>query len=137
MRSGDKMSMNIQLTYDSGLLRVTTTGRFSITEAKRTFLEIIDAIKKYSAKTVLLDGREITGKPDIMERFYYGEFAAQAVMNYVIHDRPSHSPVFAYVLRPPVLDPNRFGETVALNRGMVVKTFETLEDATSWLRANT
>ncbi len=41
---------------------------------------------------------------------------------------------FAHVLKEPVLDPQRFGETVALNRGMNVRTFDNLEDALAWLR---
>ena len=40
---------------------------------------------------------------------------------------------FAYVLKEPVLDPERFGKTVAVNRGMLVKTFDNLEDALGWL----
>lgn len=128
------MSMIIQLTHDSGLLRATSTGHFSVPEATRTFLEVIDGIIKYNATKVLFDGREITGEPLTMERFYYGEFVAQAVMNCIISGKISHVPKFAYVLRPPVLDPDRFGETVAKNRGMKVKTFETLEDAISWLK---
>jgi hypothetical protein len=129
LRSVDNMSMNVQLTYDLGLLRATTTGHFSIKEAERTFLEIIDAILKHNARKVLFDGLKITGKPDVMERFYYGEFVAKEVMNCVVGRKISHAPKFAYLLRPPVLDANRFGETVAANRGMIVKTFETLEDA--------
>jgi hypothetical protein len=39
---------------------------------------------------------------------------------------------FAYALEEPVLDPKRFGETVALNRGMNVKTFHNLNDALRW-----
>ena len=30
-------------------------------------------------------------------------------------------------------DPQRYGETVAVNRGMDVKTFETPEEAFEWL----
>jgi hypothetical protein len=32
-----------------------------------------------------------------------------------------------------MLDPARFGETVAVNRGMLVRTFENPEDALGWL----
>ena len=42
-------------------------------------------------------------------------------------------PRFAYVAHAPVRDPERFGETVAVNRGMNVKVFETPEDAMEWL----
>jgi hypothetical protein len=33
----------------------------------------------------------------------------------------------------PLRDPAKFGETVAVNRGMILRVFETLQDATEWL----
>jgi hypothetical protein len=67
-----------------------------------------------------------------MERFYYGEFAAQAVRNFA--DRGvSPATQFAYVLEEPLLDTHRFVENVAQNRGMRVKTFDDLEAALEWL----
>jgi hypothetical protein len=81
---------------------------------------------------VLLDGRTITGNPGTIERFFYGEFAADAVAKH--HARSAaRATRFAYVLREPVLDPQKFGETVAVNRGMLVKVFDSLEEALHWL----
>ncbi|HET6490161.1 MAG TPA: hypothetical protein VFG28_10390, partial [Syntrophales bacterium] len=81
---------------------------------------------------VLFDGRGLTGNPGSMERFYYGMFAAETVGKYA--DRGvSRTTRFAYVLKPPVLDPRRFGETVAVNRGMHVKAFDNFDDALGWL----
>jgi hypothetical protein len=37
------------------------------------------------------------------------------------------------LLSSRVLDPGRFGQTVAVNRGMNAKAFETIEAARSWL----
>jgi hypothetical protein len=34
-------------------------------------------------------------------------------------------------------DPGRFGETVAVNRGMLTKTFESIDDALEWLGIGT
>jgi hypothetical protein len=42
-------------------------------------------------------------------------------------------PQFAYLLIPPVGDPQRLGENAAVNRGMFVKVFEDLDDALKWL----
>jgi hypothetical protein len=67
-----------------------------------------------------------------MERFYYAEFAAQSVANFA-NRGVSLTTQFAYVLKEPVLDPRRFGETIAVNRGMFVRAFDTLEDALKWL----
>jgi hypothetical protein len=66
-----------------------------------------------------------------MELFYYGEFAAPSVVKFVARGVPAAR--FAYVLEVPVLDPMRFGETVAVNRGMTVKTFDNPDDALGWL----
>src|SRR5262245_36109905 len=45
----------------------------------------------------------------------------------------SRAAQFAYVLQAPVLDPQRLGEIVAVNRGMWVKAFDNLADALGWL----
>jgi hypothetical protein len=81
---------------------------------------------------VLLDGRGVDGDPKALERFYYGEFAACAVAEYAVRNGCA-SPEFAYVLHVPMLDPGKFGETVAVNRGMRVKVFDNLEGAREWL----
>jgi hypothetical protein len=127
------MGMTLRIGAESGLLRVIATGDFSSGEAERGFLEILDAVARHKANKILFDGRELKGDPEIMERFFYGTFVANAVVTYVIeHGVPR--PQFAYVLKEPLLDPQRFGETVAVNRGMWVKAFDNLEAALEWLR---
>jgi hypothetical protein len=128
----EKMSMLLEICPESGLLKVGARGKFSLQEAKRTYLEMLEAVAVHKTKKVLFDGRKLTGKPETIERFYYGEFAAQTVANFAERG-VSRATQFAYVLREPVLDPKRFGETVAVNRGMFVKAFDSLEDALGWL----
>ena len=110
------------------------TGEFALEEAQRTFLEILDAVARHSTEKILLDGRELQGEPTTIQRFLFGAFTAQAVMRYRRAHRASRALQFAYVLQEPVLDPQRFGETVAVNRGMWVKVFDNPEDALGWLR---
>ena len=126
------MSMFLEIRPESGLLNVGARGRFALKEAKRTFLEMLEAVALYQTKKVLFDGRKLTGKPETIERFYYGEFAAQTVVNFTERG-VSRATQFAYVLSDPLLDSRRFGETVAVNRGMFVKAFDSLEDALEWL----
>jgi hypothetical protein len=124
--------MLLAIRVEPGLLNVVATGRFSLKEAKRTFLQMLDAVALHKSKTVLFDGRELIGKPEIMERFYYGEFAAQSVKEFGERG-VSSATQFAYVLKEPVLDSGRFGETVAVNRGMYVKAFDNPGEALQWL----
>jgi hypothetical protein len=131
-KAGDKMDMSLEIRPESGFLHVDVMGEFSLQEAKRTFLEMLEAVAQHQVEKVLLDGQRLKGDPTTMERFYYGEFAADAVRQF--EDRGvSVATQFAYVLQEPQLDPQRFGETVAVNRGMFVKAFDNLEDALEWL----
>jgi hypothetical protein len=128
------MGMAVKTFAGSGLLRVIAVGEFSLAEAERTFLEVLDAVARHKSEKILLDGRELKGDPSVIQRFVYGEFAAHAVSRYTRERGVPPDPQFAYVLQEPVLDPQRFGETVAANRGMWVKAFDNLEDALEWLR---
>jgi hypothetical protein len=126
------MSIVLQMFSESGCLRVKATGEFSLAEAERTFLEILGAVEQHKVGKVLIDGREVEGKPEMMERFYYGEFAAREASEYAVRNGCA-CPEFAYVLRVPILDPGRFGETVAANRGMRIRVSDSLDDACEWL----
>ena len=126
------MSMMLKISPESGFLRASVTGKFSLAEAKRTFIEIIEAVAQSKVRKVLIDGRGLTGNPEIMQRFYYAAFAAETVGEFTARG-VSRTTRFAYVLEEPVLDPKRFGETVAVNRGMHVKAFENKDHALAWL----
>ena len=127
------MSMQLKTQFAGGLLDVEVHGQFSLEEAKRTFLEALDSVGRHRAGKVLFDGRGLTGEPEVMERFFYGEFAAVESAR-VARERDMPRPWFAYVLEEPVLDPRRLGENVASNRGMIVKAFNNREEALKWLQ---
>jgi hypothetical protein len=124
--------MLLEIHDEAGLLNAVATGRFSLKEAQRTFLEMLEVVALHKTRKVLLDGRKLIGNPQTMERFYYGEFAAESVVEFAERGM-SRATQFAYVLREPVLDPKRFGETVAVNRGMRVKVFDSPAEALQWL----
>jgi len=129
-----RMPMTLSLTAESGCLYVTATGEFSLDEARRRFLDMLKAVAAFDTSKVLFDGRTLVGEPKMMERFYYGEFAALSVASRV-SDGVSPATRFAYVLQEPMLDPDRLGETVAMNRGMHVRAFDNVEAARAWLEA--
>src|SRR5262245_42203192 len=111
------MGMSLSICAGSGWLRVTATGEFSLAEAERTFLEILEAMARHQPAMILFDGRALQGEPHTINRFLYGAFAAHTVARYIRERGVSSAAQFAYVLQEPVLDPQRFGETVAVNRG--------------------
>ena len=123
--------MQLNMHFQSGFLKVDVSGEFSLEDAKQAFREMLGAVTQYKAKKILFDGRNVKGEPKELERFYYGEFAARETRKIVVEHKIV--PRFAYVLHEPLRDPARLGETVAMNRGMVIKVFENPEDATEWL----
>lgn len=131
-KDDDKMDITLEIHPESRFLNVHATGEFSLQEAKRTFLEMFEAVARSKATKVLFDGRRLTGDPKTMDRYYYGEFAAEELLKFE-HGRIYPGTKFAYLLEKPMLDSQKFGETVAVNRGMFVMAFDNLEDALGWL----
>jgi hypothetical protein len=126
--------MSLEIRPRADWLHAIVAGAFSLSEAKDAFLKIAEAAALHRVKKVLVDGRSLTGDPETLERFHYGQFTAELALKF--QDRGlSPATRFAYVLLEPVLDPERFGETVALNRGMLVRVFDNLDDAVGWLEA--
>jgi hypothetical protein len=126
------LEISQRVDLERQLLRVIYFGEFSLSRAEDTFQEILDAIVKDKLRRILVDGRQIVGAPEPLERFYYGKYVADGV-NQTINRTRIEVPRFAYVLKEPLLDKNKFGETVAVNRGMRVKTFEDIKQAEWWL----
>ena len=126
------MEMTCEKIAGTEILDVKLSGEFNLDEAQYSFLDLLDSVKREKTDKVLVDGTAVTGEPETLQRFLYAKFAAMAVLGFK-EDPRVRTPKFAYALKPPVLDPHRFGEIVALNRGMKVKAFESVQEAMDWL----
>jgi hypothetical protein len=127
-----KMSTK-QRQLEQGILNAVVMGEFELAAAEIEFVEILDEAVRSGATKVLIDGQQMIGNPGDFERFLYGEFAAWATLQ-VMRER-NIALRFAYVIHEPLRDAARFGENVAVNRGMNVKTFEDTNAAIQWLNA--
>lgn len=126
--------MLVKAMPSADFLYVKAAGKFSLDDATRTFAMVIDLVEANHSSKVLYDGREVEGNPTAVERYYYAAFAADAVNLLHEHGWVMDPPRFAYVLKAPMLDPERLGQIVARKRDMKVKAFEKLDEAISWLR---
>jgi hypothetical protein len=123
--------MQITIHVQVELTIAIATGSFTLENAKKTFVELLEAVKTHNPKRVLFDARQLTGWPTDIERYQYAEFCAREVNKLSIQDLPT--PRFAYLMEVPILDHGRYGETVAINRGMDVKATDSHEEAMEWL----
>lgn len=128
------MSIRTRITTRPENIHVHCEGKFSLENAKRDFVEVVNVMQRTGLAKVLVDGRDVTGQPEVLERFFYGDFVAGAVVKMLEQGFEGVIPQFAYVLEEPMLDRGRLGETVARNRGMNVKVFDNVDEAVEWLR---
>lgn len=125
--------MNQEIVPQQELLSVRCVGEFSLPEAKDQFLVIMKAVVELQKRKVLVDVRELAGRPTTWERFSYSTFIAETVLRTAKGACPAIR--WAYVGEIPLIDPERFGETVARNRGLDVKVYLTpkMKEACAWL----
>jgi hypothetical protein len=126
------MSMAMAVKPEGGYLLVRLTGAFSLVEIKELFVQMLDAVALHKANKVLVDCRDIEGGMTMLERFDYAEFGAKELS--IWYRKSLSSGVrFAYVSKPPFYDSSKLGENVAVNRGAVVLSTTSMEEALQWL----
>jgi hypothetical protein len=126
------MKMNFRIEPKDSYLYVAVGGSFEAGEALEISRQFFEACIEHQRTKVLIDVRTLGGEMSMLERWDYAVGVARMNLEYVT--RGSLPPVqLAYVASYPILDPNRFGETVALNRGVTVKVTDDFREAMSWL----
>ncbi len=111
-------------------LFVHARGVFDLAWFKQLIQQAIAAAQASvpPARAMLLDLREITGaRMSDMDRYDVGVMAA----------RESVGAPIALVGSEALVDARRFGEVVARNRGLNVRVFTDMDEATAWLRTYT
>ena len=103
-------------------------GSVSFDEVVALVRAAIAAARSNQARDLLVDATALTGfsSPDTFQRFL-------AVVEWAEEARGSVR--LAMVARPEMIDPHKFGVTVAVNRGLVSNIFTTEGEARAWLDA--
>ena len=103
-------------------------GSVSFDEAVALVSDAIAAARRNQVRDLLVDTTALTGlpSPDTFQRF----LAAVAWS-----DEARGGVRLAMVARAELIDPNKFGVTVAANRGLVSNIFTTEAEARAWLGA--
>ncbi|UCB43078.1 MAG: hypothetical protein JSV77_00055 [Dehalococcoidales bacterium] len=104
-------------------------------DIQESHIKIFHAAFKHSLSKVLIDARDVEGELSATDRCKFGEFLSRELRR-----EPAARKVaalrLAYIVVQPVLDPRRFVETVARNRGVPIKTTESIDEALEWLGEN-
>jgi hypothetical protein len=95
--------------------------------------QLVEAAIAHKCAKILADLRKVEGTLTTMQRFTMGATGAQKYHS-ALHKGEVSSCRFSLVANPPLMDPRKFGETVATNRGMPVRIFSSFQDAFDWLQ---
>jgi hypothetical protein len=126
------MTLTVDLESRKHHLRATLSGTFSLRQAQDVLDAAVKAAVAGGHTRILIDASGVLGTPTQDERYMLGLFVA-AEQRILAAKTPPMEVQMAIYGRPPLVDPNRFGETVAVNRGAKVKVSECLEEALAWL----
>jgi len=122
----------MQIHFEGPLLYVSLAGEMDGRLAEQTYREVLRECVAGGRWKMLIDGRALSGELSTTDRYSLGKVVADE--NAAIAARDAGRQVrVALVGNPPLIDRDRFGETVARNRGAAVKVTYDLESAYRWL----
>src|SRR5689334_12641554 len=125
------MSIELNIETQPGYLIGRAAGPFELEEAKALTEKLLRTAVARQQVKVLLDIHRITGPVRDTYRFLYTEFVAHQVVKL---SRLAGGPIrLAFVGREPVIDPERFGVTVAYNRAVRIIVTDSEAEALAWL----
>jgi hypothetical protein len=124
------VSFDVETIEGNNFMTLIASGNYSLAKAIDLCKLSIDTCLLYNKKKILVDINRVTGNVLFFDRFQFAEALAQ----YKAEHGLSKVSKIALVGKEPLIDKNRFGETVAVNRGVNIKVFTDLNAALTWIK---
>lgn len=124
------LHFGITTNIEEDFVRIVATGNYSLLKANHLFSYSIENAHLHNRGKILIDVTDITGNIPFFDRFEYSTFFAKYQRE---HASPRVSRI-AVVGQKPTVDKDKFGETVAVNRGANVLVFTDMDNASAWLK---
>ena len=125
------MTLTVDIEPRAHYLYAAVSGEFSVLGAQAAFDRALQAALPLAQTRILIDVRHVSGRPSQDERYALGLFVAAEQRLFAA--KTAFATRVAVLGKRPLVDPNRFGETVAINSGAKVKVSESLDEAFAWL----
>jgi len=120
---------DITIAVEEDFIAIFASGNYSLSKANHLFEFSIDNALLHNRSNILIDVTNISGTIPFLDRFYYAENLA----NYRAAHALTKVNKIAVVGQEPTIHETRFGETVAVNRGVNVRVFTEMNKASIWL----
>lgn len=114
-----KSPLKYSIKVKDNYLSVTVSGHFALSEAKIMYTSALDHLLENNLSKLFFDAFKVKGEVTTIDRYYFGEFAAYESLKYM--GKGLKKIAVSICGEEPIIDPHRFGEIVARNRGLNIK----------------
>ena len=114
-----------------GYLYVALIGELELGAAEAKFSEMLVAAASLRQPKILIDCTRVAGEWTPDDRYAFGAYLAAEVQR-----RSGQFPAFPRIAIhavAPLMDPNRYTQTVANNRGAQVRASDSVQELLTWL----
>jgi hypothetical protein len=123
--------LSYEIELRAGYVYAALSGPFDIESAKGVYRAVLQIAVAQRHTRILMDTTRITGEMTMADRLAFGTFMAEEQAS-VLGALPE-GPQVAILAAPPIMDPGRFTQAVANNRGVRMRASESLQELLSWL----
>jgi hypothetical protein len=110
---------------------VQISGEFDLAGAQDAYRAMLQAAARYRQPRMLLNCTGVSGEMTVNDRLAFGAFMAEEQQR--MSAQLPGAPQVAILAPPPIMDPGRFTQAVAKNRGVRMRASESPQELLSWL----
>ena len=126
-----KPPLKYSLVVKDNYLSVTVSGHFSLSDVKIMYADALESLLDKKFSKLFFNAYKVKEKVTTLDRYYFGEFAALESLKYM--GKGLKRIVVSVYGIEPIIDPERFGEIVARNRGLNLKVTTDKNEALQFL----
>ncbi len=126
------MPLNLKSEPQKNYLLLKIEGQYLFPEAMEIIELLFKSVEENQALKILIDVRGVAGLIPSLERFHLFETFAFRYFDLKNLGKFPYAR-FAILGVYPIIDPGKFDETVAVNRGMTLKVTNDPAEALEWL----
>lgn len=122
-----KLPLKYSFTSKGSYLSINVSGDYSVSDSQKMFTESLEKLMETNLSKVFFNVCKVKGKITTMNRYELAEYAAIEAINFTLKGLSKLAIAFYGV--EPIIDPERFGELVARNRGLNIKVLTNKQEA--------
>jgi hypothetical protein len=114
-----KLPLKYSFTPKGTYLSINVSGHYSVSDSKKMFTESLEKLMETNLSKAFFNVCKVKGKITTMNRYELAEYAAIEAINFTLKGLSQLAIAFYGI--EPIIDPERFGELVAKNRGLNIR----------------